>query len=302
MFKSLAVLAFAAGSALAQGAASSSSSAAASSPTTNPLIPTGISSGCDAFLKKLNSNADLAKCFDTLITLTRAYAPGNTTTHTKASVTNTLNSVCSDTTSTQCPESVIRSQLADFYPACMDELVTNPNPGVLKVYEVMYSLPAFQKVVCTKGDDGNFCATVNRGVANVALTKRDLEARADALTPNTKAYAQSNLPFLFIKPDMPREALCTPCTRNILSAWFNFESQIPYAPGFDTQSVLSSQPPLVAAVQSTCGQNFFAGSVAAAGGLGNSGSIFDNAAVPKAGSSVVAAVVGVLSFIAASAL
>lgn len=294
MFKSIAVLAFAAGSTLAQGSASSSS---------NPLIPTGISSGCNTFLVKLNSNPDLTKCFNTLITLTSAYAPGSTNTFSKASVTNTLNSVCNDTTSNQCPQSLIRSQLADFYPACMDELVTNPNPGVLKIYEVMYSLPAFKSAICTKGDDGNFCAIINRGVANVDLTRRSLEARADAVTPNTNAFGASNLPFLFIKPDMPKEALCTPCTRNILGSWFTFESEIPFAPGFDTQTILSNQKPLVAAVQSACGQGFFAGSVAAAGGLGNSNSLFDdNAAVPKAGSGAMAVVVGVLSLVAASAL
>jgi len=301
MFKSLAVLALAAGSALAQGPASSSSSAPASSPTGNPLIPTGISSGCNAFLVKLNSNAELTKCFDTLINLTKAYAPGNTTAFSKASVTNTLNSVCGDTTNTQCPPSLIRSQLTDFYPACMDELVTNPNAGVVKIYEVLYALPGFKDAMCTKGDDGSYCAIVDRGAANVVLT-RSLEARADALTPNTKAYSAANLPFLFIKPDMPKEALCTPCTRSIMSAWFNIESQLPFAPGFGSQTVLSGQPPLVAAITSTCGQNFFAGSVAAAGGLG-ANTVFD-AAVPRASGShgVIAAVLAVLSFIATSAL
>jgi len=300
MFTSLAVLAFAAGSALAQG--SSSSSAPASSSTGSPLIPTGISSGCNAFLVKLNGNTELTKCFDALNTLTQGYGPGNTTVYSKAAVTSTLNSVCSDTTAAQCPPSVIRGQLADFYPACMDELVTNPKAEVVKIYEVLYALPAFKDAICTKGDDGNFCAIVNRGAANVVLT-RSLEARAEALTPNTKAYGAANLPFLFIKPDMPKEALCTPCTRNILSAWFNVESQLPYAPGFDSQTVLSGQKPLVAAITSTCGSNFFAGSVAAAGGLG-ANTVFD-AAVPRAGSgshAVVAAVVAVFSFIATSAL
>ncbi|TFK71196.1 hypothetical protein BDN72DRAFT_958236 [Pluteus cervinus] len=308
MFKSLALIAVAASGVFAQQSASASGSAATpsassnstSSSSSNPLIPTGISSDCTTFLTSLNSDTSLTACTSTLISTLKSYGPGSSTNHTKSDVESTLTSFCSSTTSQACPESLIRGKIAAFYPACTAELTgANPNKDVLDLYQVFYAISPLQAAVCTKDDSGNWCATQERGASSVKLTTRSLERRDDTVTPNLPAYESSNLPFLFINGTADKATLCTVCTRNILNSYFSFENNIPSAIGYN-QGLLSTQTPLINAVQTTCGTNFLSGTVAAAGGLGNA---LDGAGFARAElQTPVAALMGVLSVLAAFAL
>jgi hypothetical protein len=180
------------------------------------------------------------------------------------------------------------------------ELVDQPNEGVLRIYDVLYSINPLKTAVCAKDDSGNYCALKSHGTT--PARRSTLERRADAITPNIQAYHDSNLPFLFLTADLDNSALCTTCTRNILSAYFQFESNTPYAPGIENSALLSGQATLYTAVQTKCGENFLSGAVGAAGSLGNS---LTGAAIGRAGNDLqgpMAALMGILSLAAASML
>jgi hypothetical protein len=264
----------------------------------SPLIPAGISETCKTFLWALNSDSSLTACTSSLVSLTSAYGPGQTTTHSQSSVSDTLNSFCSASASAACPESLIRGKLTEFYPACSVELVDQPNADVLRIYEVLYSINPIKTAVCAKDDSGDYCALKSHGTT--PARRSSLERRDPATVPNLQAYHDSNVPFLSITGDLDNAVLCTACTRNVLSAYVQFESNIPFVPGIQNSVLLSGQAPLYTAVQSKCGENFLSGAVGAAGSLGNS---LTGGAIGRAGNDLqgpMAALMGILSLAAAS--
>jgi hypothetical protein len=91
-------------------------------------------------------------------------------------------------------------------------------------------------------------------------------------------YHDNNLPFLFITSNLDATKLCTTCTRNILTAYINFESNVPFGPGLSNSQILNTQPDLYAAIQTKCPSGFLSGAVQAAGGL--SGGMFSSGAIP----------------------
>lgn len=103
-----------------------------------------------------------------------------------------------------------------------------------------------------------------------ALSRR---SSSPALTPNMTTFGSSNIAFLLISPDLPSSTLCTPCTRNVLTSYINFESSVPYAPGLPSSQLFPGQSDLYNAVQRTCGASFLSGAVQAAGGLATSGAV-----------------------------
>jgi len=296
MIKSFAIISLLSTVVLAQGTPAN---------TTNPLIPTGISPNCQTFLTALNSDSSLTTCTSTLITTTAAYGPGGSPS--SADVTSSLGQLCSEATSNTCPDSLIRGKLADFYPACSAELTTQPNTAVLQIYDVLYALTSFKRAICTKDDSGKYCVTEMKAPADGAISSRaSLVRRANdtAITPNLDAYRKTNLPFLFLAATLDTAALCTTCTRNVLTAYIKWELDCPYAPGLAQSILLGGQSVLYAGVQDKCGSTFLNGAVAAAGGLGNNVGSFGASGSP-AGVKLqgpVAAVMGVLTLAVASLL
>jgi len=226
-----------------------------------------------------------------------------------------------------CPESLIRGKIADFYSACSAELTSNAHPDVIRTYDVLYTMTPLRIAICSKDDNGSYCVTQTKapatsglnaaislnggssGLTPAALQKyiavpavnpTTLTRRADeaALSPNVTTYRAANLPFLFRQASLPAETLCTACTRNVLTAYINFESNVPYAPGLNKSTLLSGQSALYLGVQTTCGKNFLSGAVQAAGGL--SGGTFSSGAVQNVGGSqgYISAIIGVLALIA----
>jgi hypothetical protein len=106
---------------------------------------------------------------------------------------------------------------------------------------------------------------------NGALTRRGDEA----LTPNFVAITSKDLPFLFFTPNMSKAQLCVTCLRQALTAYINFESDLPFAYALNDSVVLSEQTALYNAVQDQCDANFLSGAVAAGGlsGASNSSAI-----------------------------
>ncbi|KAK4685901.1 hypothetical protein P7C73_g4231, partial [Tremellales sp. Uapishka_1] len=108
-----------------------------------------------------------------------------------------------------------------------------------------------------------------------SLTRRFLSTispRADAqsvniITPNATTYKTTNLPFLFLRPSSPSAALCTPCTREIMVAYIEWEYKVPYALGLSASPILGGQSALWSAIKSTCGTTFSTAIVSQAGSL-----------------------------------
>ncbi|THH03850.1 hypothetical protein EW145_g5958 [Phellinidium pouzarii] len=289
--KSFVILSLVAAVAVVRAQSSSNSSA-------SPLIPTNISTGCSSFLSALNSNSSLSSCVSSVVSATSAFGPlGNSSNVTSTGdINTTLNSLCSS--SSACPDAVIRGQLASFYTACTDELTgSSPNTDVIRIYDVLYAIEPLTKAACTKDDSGRYCtAQISSGTSAsnatgssksvstsqqnayqlvqnslwqsfMPSTKRDDATNASALLPNMTTFRSENVLFLFFSPNMSSSALCVPCARNVLTAYINFEQNIEYALGIANSPMLGGLPELYSAATSICGSNFLSGAVQAAGGL-----------------------------------
>ena len=130
---------------------------------------------------------------------------------------------------------------------------------------------------------------------NGAALKR--RAEVPAIVPNMTTFHDTNLPFLFFKPDLDATKLCTTCARNVLTAYINFESNCPYAPGLGNSQLLDTQAALYNAVKDKCPDNFLTGALQAAGGL-SSGFGSRSAAVSKATSGFTTLAAGTVALVA----
>jgi hypothetical protein len=217
-----------------------------------------------------------------LIQATSSYQPGGgaSSNPSAANVTSTVDNICTGSASSACPDSTIRGTLGDFYAACSAELTSNPVPQVRNIYDVLYVITPLKQAICSKDDSGNYCILDS----NTTSTQTDydqiqqslsypssaasLSRRGeDAILANLTTFNTNNLPFMFRQPSMNNSVLCTTCTRNIVTGYFNYESSVLYASGLNNSQLLQGQTPLVGAIQDKCGANFLSGSVAAAGGI-----------------------------------
>lgn len=220
--------------------------------------------------------------------------PGNVST---SAINSALSTLCSGLSS--CPQSVIRNQLTNFYAACSNELTSSPNSDVIRAYDVLYALSPMAQAVCTKADDGSYCvvevgSTTNATSKNLlssstgsspanglweSLNSTSKNSRRDeqVVIPNLQMFGNASLAFLGIQSSLPTEQLCKSCSRNVLNAFIEFMSSIPYAPGITQSPLMGGEPDLYSAVQSKCGAAFLSGSVQAAGGI--AGGILDSGAV-----------------------
>lgn len=144
--------------------------------------------------------------------------------------------------------------------------------------------------MCTKDDSSNYClfagdasstgikgALASTGGVDLTQVQNALayspssgshsRRGEDAIVANLTTFRSSNLAFLFREPSMDSTALCTTCTRNILTGYFSYESDALYAPGLSNSQLLGGQNELVGAIQEKCGANFLNGAVQAAGGI-----------------------------------
>jgi len=273
--KTLAVISLLATTALAQSSGSGASA--------NPLIPSDISTGCSDFITKFNSDPSLTACTKSLIQATQSFGPGGST-GSKADVSSAIDSICTGSVSDSCPDSLIRGQLSNFYAACSDELTSKANQRTRDIYDVLYVLSPLKKAICSKDDSANYCLfdnsdTTSTGIKGIDLSQiqnslsytpssGSVARRAqDPVAANLTTFRSSNLAFLFRQPDMDSATLCTTCTRNILTGYFGFESDVLYAPGLAASQLLGGQTELVGGIQKTCGANFLNGAVQAAGGI-----------------------------------
>jgi hypothetical protein len=256
----------------------------------NPLIPSGISESCKNFLTELNGDSSLQSCTQPLVAATEAYGPNGSG---NKDLSSALSTLCS---SNGCPDSMLRNKLTGFYSSCGPELTSNPNNDVRRTYDVLYALTPFKQAVCSKGDSGKNCVTEMPAPSGSDLSQY-LAQKSDgpqvAMYPNATTYTTSNILFLFLKPDLASDKLCTPCSRSVLLPYVNLESNLPFAYSI-TESMLKGQSALYDAIQQKCGKDFMGGAVQAAGGL--SGGLGSGS--PRTVSMATESVLGVLAALA----
>jgi len=206
-----------------------------------------------------------------------------------------------------CDQSTIQSQLANFQTACSAELQTNVNSAVVNIYDVIYTMIPLKQAVCSQ-DGSGYC--IQSAAANTNGSKTDVvenggsdvqqylyEAVSKPLgrrgvtdeeyTLNSTTWTANNVAFLGLQPTLLSAQLCVACTRNIMTPYITFESNVPYTPGLSQSSILSGQSALYNAIQSTCGASFLSGAVQAAGGLGNNGPLKGAAVRSTSGNSAM---------------
>ncbi|KAG5641362.1 hypothetical protein DXG03_005390 [Asterophora parasitica] len=291
MFKSFAIVSLVTTAALAQSS-----------------IPSGISSGCSTFLTSLNTDNTLTTCLSSLTSATADYQPGSDASKTPstAKIGSALSNLCSATVTASCPESLIRGKISDFYSACTAELTSNPNADVINIYDVLYTISPLRAASCSKDDSGNYCLTQAKLPTSGPTAAQIQQVLSSSnVSPNTDTFSKYNIPFFFLQPNLPSAELCNVCTRNVLSAYMNFEAKVPYAPGLGKSVLLAHQPELYTGIQNTCGSTFLSGAgVQAAGGLagGTLGGSKKSGAVQNGVGAGFAAGMGLFAFIASSAL
>lgn len=257
---------------------------------TNPLIPSGISSGCSSFMTTLDSDPQILSCTKAFTDVVNKFGVGSSSSDVSVStVTSTLDTLSSALS--VCSDSVIRSKLTDFYSACPNELTSSPNPDVIRAYDVLYTLYPFSKATVSKDDSGNYCvleigsssnttktllsssdstnSSPADGLWEPAVSGNARRGEEQVIIPNVQQFKSLNLVFLGLTSSLTADQLCKTCTRNVLNQYIQFMSAIPYAVGIANSPLMSGEPDLYSAVQQKCGAPFLSGSVQAAGGISN---------------------------------
>ena len=225
-----------------------------------------------------------------LLKATSSFAPGgNAGDASSASITDAIAAIQS---TNLCPESLFQGKLAQFYSKCPTELTSNSNANVIDIYNVLYMVLPMKEAICSKDDNDNYCvlqqtcpdshSDLLSGPSGLqsdnSASSPSAQRRAAAITPNTTAFRETNLPFLFRQPSLNATELCTTCTRQIFNFYANFETAVYYAPGLAQSPMLAGQPDLYNAIQNLCGPNFLQSSLEAAGDISGS-SLFSSAGV-----------------------
>ncbi|CCM00848.1 uncharacterized protein FIBRA_02891 [Fibroporia radiculosa] len=283
------------------------------------LIPTGISANCTQFLTTFNADTSLSSCTSPLISATSQFGPNasDSSDPSASTVESSLGTLCGSTSA--CSSSSIRTSIASFYAACTTELTSSPNAAVQRTYDVLYSLIPLSQAMCSKDDNGKYCVldissagTNSSGVNNGAssssgafssissylwssassttpsVSKRQSSSSQApiSIVPNVTTFSENNILFLFLSPNLSSSELCTTCTRNILTSYIAFETDVPYAPGINESPLMKGQSALYEAVQNTCGAGFLSGAAEAAGSL--SGGLLGSGAPKTIGTSTTA--------------
>lgn len=146
-------------------------------------------------------------------------------------------------------------------------MVTNPNDAVNAIFDSLYVVVPFSKVVCTKDQQNKYCATgtssnsTNYGAANAAQTPLSDSNGY----PNPDAFASDNLLFLGYNSKMDATSLCTSCLKNILTTYFSHEARRPYPAGLANSPLMGVQSDLWSAVQSECPADFVTSAISNTG-------------------------------------
>ena len=153
-----------------------------------------------------------------------------------------VSSICTTASSSSCSESAIRMWLAYFSGNCTAEVVTSPNQNVVMIYDLIYALNPFTNAVCAKDEFGQYCLGQSAGNSTTKPANGPTNAAQTPLTnsdgsPNAQAFNSANVLWLGANPTMNATALCTTCTKNVLTSYLQFENAMPPAVPINKQAL-----------------------------------------------------------------
>jgi hypothetical protein len=250
--KSLAVLSLFASVALAQSSSS------------DPLIPSGLSTSCQNFYTKFDSNTTLLQSIQPVISATASIISSSSTPSSSV-IATALNSLCS---SSNTPNALLYgSLLAQFYQACQAELTTSKIQAVGLLYDALYIVGPLQTALCQKDSSGKYCVAdqSSNTAKRASLDRRD--SSQEVVQPDASVFTQKNVALLGLSPNLTSTQLCTSCTREVMNIYTSQLGNFPYGPGISNSQLISGQPALYSAINQKCGASFLGGEVQAAGGL-----------------------------------
>lgn len=296
---------------------------ASNNPGTNARIPKSISSSCQAYLARLNSNTKVQACTAPLLNATASLAAGGFQSIKPDQLKSAFDGICAPNSG--CEPALIHNILGHLAGNCSQEL-SQGETSVRTIYDVLYILTPYRVAMCAKDPSTKqYCSSViasavvngtvskkadktkvmspsdfgamvssvlstdkliTQGGTHPVNTSSSLQRRqpassddfghaffasANATTnttaaqgddlspvyhPNANTYASTNMAFLFLSPDLPEAALCTPCTQSVLAAYIGFEESNPHIGGLSASAYLSGQIKLWKGVKERCGAKF----------------------------------------------
>ena len=152
-------------------------------------------------LTGLNNNPDVLNCLSTLVNATSEFNPSSATRYSDTALSTTLTALCGG--SGKCDETKIRSQLANFYPACQTNLLGDAaNDQVKSTYDILYVLLPLRNALCAKNPNTNkYCvqeihvdnSTSNSNVGRALIPETHDPSSGLHVSPETLRLLDSNL-------------------------------------------------------------------------------------------------------------
>jgi hypothetical protein len=111
------------------------------------LIPSGISSDCNATLTAFNTDASVSSCIQPLIDATASFSPLSTVKLDSSDINYALASICKS--GAGCSDTTVRQWISRVSSACSAELTgSSPNAQVRELYDLLYIVQPLKGAVC----------------------------------------------------------------------------------------------------------------------------------------------------------
>ncbi|KAN0063220.1 hypothetical protein ACQY0O_004384 [Thecaphora frezii] len=251
--------------------------------TTNSTstIPTDLSDSCRSFLSTLNTDSKISACTGPLVAATKLYsatATNSTTSTTSSDLDSTLVNLCG--ANNGCDSDLIRSYVDSFWQNCHTD-IQDRKAKIGDYYDNLYMITPLRNAICSQDSKGGYCLkTIAKAAASTSIVSRkrslpendedateaellrrqtdsQIDDLADSVAEETTAASinNTNTAFLFLSDRTPESILCSECSRNILAAYIEFETSIPYGIGLQNSDKLKVQSDIFKAYQSKCGKS-----------------------------------------------
>ncbi|GAA5987494.1 hypothetical protein JCM10908_001977 [Rhodotorula pacifica] len=143
---------------------------------------------------------------------------------------------------------------------------------------------------------GKSASSSSSSTQTVSLSDAGVHAfDVPSILPDAQTWSSSNLPFLFLSPNMSSSVLCSSCTKSILSAYVAWESRMPYALGLANSPLLSGQGNLWTGLGQVCGTGFLQAVTQQAGEANLAGGAL--ASVSRVGGATVVGLASLVAFV-----
>lgn len=166
-------------------------------PGTNARIPSSVSGACQAFLARLNSNAQVKACTAPLMNATASFSSGASSV-TPDQVQSAFHDLCGPDSGNACQTGLFHEILGHFSGNCSDELHAGI-PAIRSAYDVIYIMTPYKRALCAQDPKtGDYCpTTIASAVINTtsdskdpAMSATDFRTMITSLLPSGKLVTQ----------------------------------------------------------------------------------------------------------------